>query len=120
MWHELVLHGIGGRTIAEAKRTLSWVEAQQHLAYIRRRGSLNLGTRIEAGFALLAWLIANKPVAYGMRDGKPLGITKKADGTLYTIRDFMPHADPEKDPDRDEDGNLTIDAITRALTGGKK
>ena len=54
MWHELVLHGIGGRTIAEAKQRMSHREARQWFEYIRRRGSLNAGLRVEASIALLA------------------------------------------------------------------
>ena len=54
MWHELVLHGIGGRTIAEAKRRMSYKEARQWFEYIRKRGSLNVGLRVEAAVALLA------------------------------------------------------------------
>lgn len=110
MFHQLVLHGIGGKTIAEAKANVDWVEAQRWLAYISKRGTLDVGTRLEAGFALLAYLIANKGL-------DPL---KKQDGTRYTIGDFMPHADKSSAEAYDEDGNLTTDAIMRALTGGKK
>ena len=47
----MVLAGIGGRTIAEAKASLTLTEANTWLAYRRRRGSLNLGLRTEEGFA---------------------------------------------------------------------
>lgn len=58
MWHELVLHGIGGRTILEAKNRLTYAEAMDWYAYLRRRGSLNLGNRLEHGFAMLATVMS--------------------------------------------------------------
>lgn len=58
MWHELVLHGIGGRTILEAKTRMTYGEAMDWYAYIRRRGSLNLGNRLEHGFAMLATVLS--------------------------------------------------------------
>jgi hypothetical protein len=70
-----VLNGVGGRTIEEAKERLSYVEAQQWAAYMQRRGSLNVGTRLEWGFALIAAAINN-------------GL-----GGNATQRQFMPHAD---------------------------
>ena len=58
MWHELVLHGVGGCTILEAKERLTYAEAMDWYAYIRRRGSLNLGNRLEHGFAMLATVLS--------------------------------------------------------------
>jgi hypothetical protein len=58
VWHELVLHGIGGCTILEAKERLTYAEAMDWYAYIRRRGSLNLGNRLEHGFAMLATVLS--------------------------------------------------------------
>ena len=46
-WHELVLCGIGGKTIDEAKRTLSYQEAQQWSRYRAKRGGLNFALRLE-------------------------------------------------------------------------
>lgn len=63
MWHELVLHGIGGRSIEEAKETLTHEEVRAWHEYIRKRGTLNVGTRIEQGFAMLAqtiWAVNGK------------------------------------------------------------
>ncbi len=54
-----MLNGIGGRTIAEAKRSMSYPEFLCWVAYRRKRGSLNLGLRIEAGTARIAVLLAN-------------------------------------------------------------
>lgn len=79
MWHELVLCGIGGCTIAEAKNRISYTEFLQWLAYRNLRGSLNLGMRIERGSALLATIYAN---AHRKKDVDP-----------FALDDFMPHAD---------------------------
>ena len=49
---ELVLNGIGGCTIAEAKRNLSAEEVQIWAEYRRRRGTLHLGLRLEQLFAM--------------------------------------------------------------------
>jgi hypothetical protein len=78
VWHELVLHGIGGRSIEEAKDTLSHDEASAWFEYIRRRGSLNAGLRIEIGFAMLAQAM------FALH-----GKSKK-------IEDFMPNRDQPK------------------------
>lgn len=50
------MSGVGGRTIAEAKERMSQSEAIQWSAYIKRRGSLNIGRRFEisTGFVLEA------------------------------------------------------------------
>ncbi|MNE63112.1 hypothetical protein D3C76_103640 [compost metagenome] len=69
----MVLSGIGGTTIAEAKATLSYAEVLAWVAYRDKYGSLNLGRRIELTGALIA-LQVNR------------GSGGKAD--LY---DFMPH-----------------------------
>ena len=53
MWHELVLHGIGGRTIREAKESMTLQEAHDWVSYIRMRGPLNVGTRLEHMLAQL-------------------------------------------------------------------
>ncbi|WP_445677812.1 phage tail assembly protein T [Pseudomonas protegens] len=59
LWHELVLAGVGGRTIAEAKQNLSYVEAMEWMRYRMQTGPLNLGLRLEHGFAMLATLLNN-------------------------------------------------------------
>lgn len=87
-----MLHGIGGRTIAEAKERLSYDEALDWFAYIRKRGSLNWGMRLEGGFALIANFIANKVSGYSMK-GDPVGVMKKRGGGSFHMVDFMPHAD---------------------------
>lgn len=71
--------GIGGRTIAEAKRNISWIEASRWKAYIDKRGTLNAGLRNEALIATVSMLIAGA------------ARLKKEDGSGFTIADFMPH-----------------------------
>lgn len=65
MWCELVMHGIGGRTIAEAKERLSYPEFLTWLKYRRKRGSLHIGMRVEYGSALLAMLYTNAHSKHG-------------------------------------------------------
>lgn len=75
-----MLAGVGGRTIAEAKQRISYAEAQDWAEFIRRRGSLHVGLRLEQGFAMLRAAINN------------------ALGGSATMRDYMPHFDePETD-----------------------
>lgn len=52
-----MLNGIGGNSIREAKETLALTEAREWVDYIRERGSLNIGARMDRGFALLAHFI---------------------------------------------------------------
>lgn len=74
-----MLNGIGGRTVAEAQQRMSYPEFISWQKYRQRRGSLNLGMRVERGAALLATLYANRH----LEQGKPkLG-----------LHDFMDHAD---------------------------
>lgn len=54
-----MLNGIGGRSVAEAKANLSYNEALSWMAYVEQNGSLNLGLKIERGFALLATILNN-------------------------------------------------------------
>lgn len=77
MWCELVMHGIGGRTIAEAKRRLTYSEFCTWMRFRQRRGSLHTGMRIERGTAMLATLYANA----------------KSKNGGFTVYDFMPHED---------------------------
>jgi hypothetical protein len=79
-----VLNGIGGRTIAEAKERMSYAEAQDWAEYIERRGSINLGKRMEYGFALVGMLIS------------------RATGGKATMKDFMPHSNAVSDYENEE------------------
>jgi len=100
VWHELVLHGIGGRTISEAKERLSYIEFMGWAAYLQKRGTLHVGTKLEGGFALIAHLICTAA-----------GIKHKS-GRAMRMDDFMPHADTQDDAP-------TIDNVLKAL-GGKR
>lgn len=59
---------------------MSYGEYLRWVAYRNKRGSLNVGMRVERGTAMLAMLYANRHRKEG---AKPL-----------TIYDFMPHMDP--------------------------
>lgn len=48
---ELALAGIGGNTIHQVKNNLTMPEIQQWAEYRRRRGSLNIGRRVEQAAA---------------------------------------------------------------------
>lgn len=80
-----MLAGIGGRTIAEAKRNLSWQEANAWFRYIGLRGTINQGLRTEA-------LIANVAVMIAAASNQ-----KKKDGQPYSWHDFAPHVDKNED-----------------------
>lgn len=73
----MVLCGIGGRTISEAQQRLSYREFLGWRKYRAKRGTLNLGMRVERGSALLATLYTNSH-------------SKNGGFKLY---DFMPHED---------------------------
>lgn len=69
------MNGIGGQTVAEAKERMSYSEALMWSAFIKKRGSLNLGLRVENGVAVLAVMM------------------NRALGGKANMEDFMPHAD---------------------------
>lgn len=74
-----MLNGIGGRTVAEAKARMSYAEALQWFEYLKKRGTLNLGIRLEYGLAQIAMLICS---AAGL---------KKENGGKFKLTDFTPH-----------------------------
>jgi hypothetical protein len=94
VWHELVLHGIGGCTIAEAKERLSYAEALDWFAYIRKRGSLHDGMRVEAAAALISVVL------------------NRVNGGKADMADFMPHAKPQAAD--------SIDGVMNLLLGAKR
>lgn len=71
--------GIGGRTIAEAQQRISYPEFVRWAQYRAKRGSLNLGLRVERGSALLATMYAN---AHRDKHAPP-----------YELCDFAPYHD---------------------------
>lgn len=94
--------GIGGATIAEAKERLGTREVARWVKYIEQRGTLNIGLRLEAGFALLAYWLTK------------VGKYSKEGGGDFTPQDFVTHFDK----DTGSDGELTIAQVMRAF--GKK
>jgi len=75
-----VLHGIGGRTVAEAKMRMSYAEAIDWMAYIRQNGPLNTGLRLEFGVAQL------------------LHAMYRLMGNDVRLADFLPDRVPEDEP----------------------
>ena len=89
------MNGIGGRTIEEARERMSHAEAVDWMAYMKKRGLLNIGVRLELGFALLASLIV------------------KAMGGRASVRDFTYQGE-------DDEEEATIDDVMSILTGAKR
>ncbi len=69
----MVLNGVGGSTIAEAKATLSYAEVLAWVAYRDKHGSLNLMRRTELAAALIALQV------------------NRSGGGKAELYDFMPH-----------------------------
>ena len=74
-----MLCGIGGNTLEEAQRKLSFAEVRSWAEYRRKRGSLNVGMRIEHAAALIAHIMANR---YRKQGTEP-----------FKMSDFAPHID---------------------------
>lgn len=53
-----MLAGVGGATVEEAQERMSYAEFISWAAYAKRHGGLNLGLRLEEGFALVASVLA--------------------------------------------------------------
>lgn len=53
-----MLAGVGGLTVEEAKERMSYAEYIAWAAYARKNGGLNLGLRLEDGFALIASVLS--------------------------------------------------------------
>jgi hypothetical protein len=68
-----VLNGVGGRTVAEAKASISYPEAMAWAAYRNKHGSFNIAARAEQMGAIVA-----------------LQVNRMGGGTADLI-DFMPH-----------------------------
>ena len=74
-----MLCGVGGQTIAAAKRSMSLIEARQWQQYRALRGRLNPMLRTELAFGRFAIAL------FGA-----LGIKKKG-GVAYEMTDFVPN-----------------------------
>lgn len=94
----MVLNGVGGKTIAEAKEAMTYDEAMAWYAYRKKTGPFNPASRIEWSLAQLSYLVA---IAAGM---------KKKGGGDFELTDFVPyHETPE----------LTLEDAMKAL-GARK
>lgn len=60
MLFELALAGIGGNTIHQVKNNLTMLEINQWAEYRQRRGSLNIGRRVEQASANIIAMNINK------------------------------------------------------------
>lgn len=74
---------------------MTYAESQDWAEYIRRRGSLNTGRRLEYGFAMIAMMI------------------NRAQGGNKEMSYYMPH---HQEP---EEGEAEIEDVMRILGGGK-
>lgn len=52
----MVLNQIGGNSIELAQRNLSYREASVWMKYMREKGSLNVGVRVEQAVGLLSYM----------------------------------------------------------------
>lgn len=86
MWHQLVLHGIGGASVEQAKKNLSAEEYLQWCGYIERRGSLDWGVKLEVGFAMIALIISR---ATGNKDSRLEDFMPNYQAPEGTIEDVM-------------------------------
>jgi hypothetical protein len=73
------LCGIGGRTIEEAKSSISYKEFFDWVAYRRKRGTLNVGMRVEHFMSIVSQMIANR--------------YRKSNSPSYSYYDFATHHD---------------------------
>lgn len=78
MLFELALNGIGGNTIHQVKNNLTMLEINQWAEYRYRRGSLNVGRRVEQTTASMMAIYIN-----GQR---------KAEDAIEPL-ELMPHED---------------------------
>jgi len=81
------LCGVGGRTIEEAQRNISYEEFVRWAKYRNKRGSLNVGLRAEHDLAMIVQMFANR--------------YRKEGSAPFTIYDFAPHLD-EPEPTLDD------------------
>lgn len=90
-----MLAGVGGNTIAQAKQNLTYDEALKWFDFLNRKGTVNLGSRMEWGFALLATVMSN------------------AHGGKSKMRDFMPFTRQEEEDVSIESAFLMLKAASR-------
>ena len=92
----------------EAKERLSYYEVVRFwMPYMRKRGSLHSGMRVDRGFALLAWII-NHALGGNADDGRVHAVS--ADPKIATIQDVMDILSREK-----QVGDVTAHAQLRPV-----
>lgn len=105
IWHELVLNGIGGQTVAEAKQKLTVSEFREWVKYRNLRGTLSTPRRLEQAIARACHLICIAA-----------GIKKDADlNTPFSTIDFMPHEDGYQEAQREP---TLEEFVARAIATG--
>jgi hypothetical protein len=55
----MVLAGVGGRTVAELRRNMSWAEFQAWMQYRAKNGPLHAQPHIEHAAALVAYMVSS-------------------------------------------------------------
>ena len=75
---ELVLNGVGGRTVEEAKECMSYAEALMWQEFLEKRGTVHIGMRLEACTALIATMMNRRW------------------GGKATMETFMPHLEEKE------------------------
>lgn len=86
----MVIAGIGGKTIEEAKRAMSTTEFASWVAYRNKYGPFDVRRHLEHGFAMVTYMVAQ-------------GIPQKAGARRPKFEDFLPSRPKE----------LTIDDLKR-------
>lgn len=89
----MVLCGVGGSTIAEAKENISVAEYYEWVKYRNLRGSLSVVRRVEQAIGLLCSVVANSA---GGKEG----------GGKFEPKDYMPHETLAKEQQAAEDGSF--------------
>lgn len=97
-WHELVLCGVGGQTIREAKNNLEYKEFLDWLEYRNTYGNLATHRKFEQS---IGYLIYNVAVLAGNKKVKPF--------------DFMPHETHKANTETQNSDNLTVEDMERML-----
>lgn len=99
----MVLAGIGGRTVAEARRNISWPEFQAWMQYRAKHGPLHTQPHIEHAAALVAYMVSSTvPRGKGQR------------GAEYS--DFLPKRAATVEAANDVPGGAPIDIDTAMAT----
>lgn len=97
-----MLNGIGGRTVAEAKASMSMSEAMRWVEYVRRRGGLNINRRLEVGLAQVQLLMC-----------------RMAGDSKSSLDDFMPHEIDRDEKEAAVESNndpISFEALTAMLS----